>query len=127
MKLPITLSFDKFVSLTRAMFISNRYIEINIAAISKWWTRLDWCMSSINDLDEMNWRNEITITSIEVRLPQFSIGDTVMIVDTGEIGEIEFQYKGNWQFRIFWEWWTKFRFSENLVKIDTSLLPLLQD
>lgn len=42
------------------------------------------------NMDEM-----ITITSIEVRLPQFSIGDTVMIVDdgntdyTGEIGCIQ--------------------------------------
>jgi len=34
-------------------------------------------------------QSEITITSIEVRHPSFSIGDTVMIVDTGEIGEVE--------------------------------------
>jgi hypothetical protein len=30
----------------------------------------------------------LTITSIEVRKIEFSIGDTVMIVDTGEIGYV---------------------------------------
>lgn len=122
MKLPKTLPFDIFVSLIRTMFISNRYIEINISAISKWWTRIDWCMSSINDLDEMNWRNEITITSIEVRLPQFSIGDTVMIVDTGEIGEIS-KIDDVWA---IWVCWSDF-YQHELVKIPTDLLPLLQD
>lgn len=131
MKLPITLSFDDFVSLTKTMFISNRYIEINISVISKWWTELDWCVSSINDLDEMKWRNEITINSIKVSIPSFSIWDTVMIVDTGEVGYI---------YSIYWDRVSIYSTPNkpthrqllavtwicNIVKIPSDLLPILQ-
>lgn len=124
MKLPKTLPFDKFVSLTKTMFESNPLIVV--------WTT-QWVIKSLSDLDiedSMLCHNLFskwcTITSIEVRLPQFSIWDTVMIVDTGEIWEII--EKDDEEVYI--------SFSENnggyspysqLVKIHTDLLPILQN
>ena len=120
MKLPITISFDKFVSLTEIMFDSNYWLVINTNfgiflnydASWEWWH------------ENKKSKPKVTITSIEVRLPQFSIWDTVMIVDTGEIGII---LKESFWDSVVLEDWTYIDSISKLVKIPSDLLPLLQD
>lgn len=123
MKLPKTLNYNDFINLVDRMFNSNKNLFVG--------TNL-WMIDSLNSyirFDEvyMYEKPDITIISIKVSIPSFSIGDTVMIVDTGEIGEIKYQHKENWQFEIIWDWRERYSFSENLVKIPTDLLPILQD
>ena len=71
MKLPIILKFKEFRKFFDETTFSNRYLQISTDrwSWSFWDVRWFWMLN----MDEM-----ITITSIEVRLPQFSIGDTVM-------------------------------------------------
>lgn len=71
--------------------------------------------------------SDITITSIKVSMPEFSIWDTVMIVDTGETGEIEFIYTKDDSVRIIWNGKYSFAKINNLVKIPTFLINKLQD
>lgn len=82
---------------------------------------------TITDIYEMwyaVWHESITITSIEVRLPQFSIWDTVMIIDTGEIWEIDV-YDRRWELRVCWDWRLKEVSENQIAKIPTDLIPLL--
>ncbi len=104
------------------MFESNPLIVVK--------TQFDWDFESKGDLESYasmvsHYESNVTITSIEVRLPQFSIGDTVMIVDTGEIGEIKFE--SLWEFLIYnWETHTWVS-PQQIVKIPQDLLHKLQD
>lgn len=132
MKLPITLNYDDFHNLTISMFESNNGVIFWV----EWYPNMDVFNFDSRLSHVRPW--PVTITSIEVRLPQFSIGDTVMIVDTGEIGYIwkwwwewiVYIYKTPWErwdndiFDDDWIWWV---YREELVKIPTDLLPILQD
>ena len=108
------------------MFESNPYIEI--------WTEYEWLFASFDDVEQHNkmfWHKiaEVKITSISINIPEFSIGDTVMIVDTGKIGVILWYYHDWWLYDIddlSGEWFDS-RPMKDLVKIPNDLLPLLQD
>lgn len=139
MKLPMTLSFREFYQLTNKMFLSNKYIVLDTDV----WLFTRW--NEVDDFIYKSWKlndpnSKITIISIEVRLPQFSIGDTVMIVDTGEIGyiwiideTIAFIYKKLWPINSYWYYQLdrSDRIADldtrNLVKIPYDLLHKLQD
>ena len=122
MKLPITLSFGHFFSLTNTMFKSNPLIIISTKS---------WIFTSDDVLWKWEYENrktqpDVTITHIDVRSIQFSIGDTVMILSTGEIGEIDeiiewFSYIVKSDTLI--DYYTGYE----LVKIPTRLINKLQD
>lgn len=138
MKLPITLSERDFFHLAKAMYESNNNIHIRIELSNNSGERSIYHLWNINQLYSIYWWDKITITSIEVRLPQFSIGDTVMIVDTGEIAKIyqeddikmEAINESNNMFFVWShnenEFYWYFHASQ-LVKIPTDLLPILQN
>jgi len=121
MKLHKTLSYYDYFNLTWTMFVSNPHLMLDI----DWY----WTVSIINrkssniSLQQL-W--EVTITSIEVRLPSFNIGDTVMIVDTGEIGEIEDITLDDLVY-VPVKYWYYYHKIYEIVKIPSDLIPLLQD
>lgn len=124
MKLPITLQFDKFISLTETMFESNPNIIIQCLLYDNHNDEhIPTTIKDVYALSYIYWHRSVTITSIEVRLPQSSIGDVVMIVDTGEIGKVRWLDK-DWTIWIenFWD-----KKPYELVKIPTDLFPLLKD
>lgn len=116
MKLPKTLDYQKFIILSECMFESNHliFIKTNI-----------WSFWSKEELKRRYTKWEVTITSIEVRLPQFSIGDTVMIVDTGEIGKL--LWYDPCDMRRSMTGSEECVLERRLVKIPTDLLTLLQE
>jgi hypothetical protein len=130
MKLPITLSFDDFISLTTTMFESNPLILVKTDMWSFW---------SREELKRRYTKWDVTITSIKVRKPQLSIWDTVMIVDTWETGYI-------WAYNWYEDTWSIYSSieknsfgmismdnhigslsKEDIAKIPPSLLDKLQD
>jgi hypothetical protein len=128
MKLPITLPFDDFISLAVTMFESNPLAEVRV------WLPYGTDNSDIHtfrsakEIRSLVWRDEITITSIEVRQPHFRLDDVVMIVDTWEIGKIDWTetiYR-SWFVDFFMIWW-KYYARDRLVKVPSDLLHKLQD
>ena len=123
---------DIILNLTCDMFFSNNNLCVTID------DERFYRYSDILSYSKKYNRKFMTITSIEVRFPQFSIGDTVMIVDTGEIAKIyqedEIKMEAiNKLNNMFFVWshdenefyW--YFHSNQLVKIPQDLLPLLQD
>ena len=120
MKLPITLWYNDFIDLVDTMFLSNW----NLIVDTNFWKIESYDWYAFFDSKYMDHKPDITINSIKISMPSFSIWDTVMIVDTGEIGEIK-SIAPWWNIILMWSiFWKE---PSKLVKIDLSLLPLLKD
>ncbi len=127
MKLPITLSYDDFISLTTTMLDSNPHIVISV----EW----HWLMT-INSKYTIKYSARedeyVTITSIEVTQPVFNVWDTVMIVDTDndihKVWDIKVIKKVDWNIcRFKWKNYLFWSYFNQLVKIPHDLLHKLQD
>ena len=121
MNFPKTLSYNDFIDLVDTMFQSNR----NLIVDTNFWKieSYDWYVYF--DTKYMDHKPDVSVTSIKIDLPNFSIGDTVMIVDNGEVWEIL------WYTEIYWynvSWKNAWRCKPStLVKIPSDLLHKLQD
>ena len=85
--LNVPMPADEAIKIIRSIFESNKMIEVVITS----WPRMVR-LECIDDMYDEVWEcffcELVTITAITPIIPKYEVGDEVMILATGEIGEI---------------------------------------
>ena len=91
--LNVPMPADEAIKIIRAMLESNRMVRMSITGTFRSRYRAEevteeFKITSTNGLDKVGFRGDITINYISPIIPTYSVWDEVMILATGEIGEI---------------------------------------
>lgn len=91
--LNVPMPADEAIKIIRSMFDSNRMMSIDIEFRRERWTVQNDCIALDNIsrcplITNPRTVKEVTINSIAPIIPTYSVWDEVMILATGEIGEI---------------------------------------